>query len=388
VVGAVVVLSADYMGSLAISNLYRRKVRSAVAILAVAVGVAAPVVLAGLAYGSLNEVIDRIRNVGADIIVSRTPNPALLGVRTGLMDESFGETLKDTEIEYEGKTVRPVESVSPVLVWVAETDGRLQNVYGVRPGEFSVFGVPMADALVSGRLMKAADELVIDSRFAASSGSEVGDAVELMDRDFIVVGIVRAGAGARLFTDLDLLQEITGQNDKVSAFFVKCKHPSYVPATATAVERGFPGISTVTMEALADEIAEGTAGLDEFINAITALSLLVAGLVVFLTTYTVVLERTREIGILKALGASRGFISRVILKETLLICVLGAALGVGLAWFLKFGVAARYPLLTVEITAARAFTYAGLGIGVGTLAGVVPALYAAARDPAETLLFE
>jgi putative ABC transport system permease protein len=376
------------MGSLAISNLYRRKVRSAIAVLAVAVGVAAPIVLAGLAYGSINEILDRIRNVGADIIVSRTPNPALLGVRTGLMDESFGETLKDTKIECEGKTVRPVESVSPVLVWVAEVDGRLQNVYGVRPGEFSAFGVPMADALVSGRLMEAADELVMDSRFAASSGSEIGDAVELMDRDFIVVGIVRAGAGARLFIDLDVLQEITGQNDKVSAFFVKCKHPRYVPATASAVENGFPGVNTVTMEALADEMAEGMAGLDEFINAITALSLLVAGLVVFLTTYTVVLERTREIGILKALGASRGFISRVILNETLLICVLGAAVGIGLAWFLKLGIAARYPLLTVEVTATRVFTYAGLGIVVGTLAGVVPALCAAARDPAETLLFE
>jgi putative ABC transport system permease protein len=376
------------MDSLAISNLYRRKVRSAIAVAAVAVGVAAPIVLAGLTYGSINEVLDRIRNVGADIIVSRTPNPALLGVRTGLIDESFGERLQSVEIEYEGTTVLPIESVSPVLVWVAEADGRLQNVYGVRAAEFSAFGGPMAEALVAGRLMESVDELVVDSRFAATSGLGIGNTIELMNREFVIVGVVQAGAGARLFIDLDVLQEFTGQRGKVSAFFVKCKHPSYVSVTASAIENEFPGLNTVTMEALADEMAEGMAGLNEFMGAVTLMSLLVAGLVILLTTYTVVLERTREIGILKALGASRLFIARVILNEALLLGALGAAAGVGLAWLCKLWMGICYPLLTVEITAARTFAYAGLGIVIAALAGFVPALYAAARDPAETLGFE
>lgn len=376
------------MGSLAISNLYRRKIRSAIAVAAVAVGVAAPIVLAGLTYGSINEVLDRIRNVGADIIVSRTSNPALLGVRTGVLDESLGEELEVVEIEYNGETVRPVESVSPVLVWVAEVDGRLQNVYGVTPGKFPAFGGFMADALVSGRLMDGPDELVIDDLFAGSAGLETGDMVELMNRKFTIVGTVRAGAGARLFMRLDALQELTGQDGKVSAFYVKCKHPGYVSVTASAIENEFPGLNTITMGALADEMAEGMAGLDEFIGAVTALALLVAGLVILLTTYTVVLERTREIGILKALGASRAFITRVILSETLVLCALGAAVGVGLAWLLKLGIGVRYPLLTVEMTVSRTFGYAALGIVIGALAGIIPAVYASTRDPAETLRYE
>jgi len=376
------------MGSLIINNLYRRKVRSAIAVAAVAVGVAAPIVLAGLTYGSINEVLDRIRNVGADVIVSRTSNPALLGVRTGVIDESLGEKLEGVEIEYEGETVRPVESVSPVLVWVAEVDGRLQNVYGVMPDRFPAFGGFMADALVSGRLMDGPDELVVDDRLAASAGLENGDTVELMNRSFTIVGVVRAGAGARLFVNLDSLQELTGQDGKVSAFYVKCKHPGYVSATASAIEDEFPGLNTITMGALADEMAEGMAGLDEFIGAVTGLALLVAGLVILLTTYTVVLERTREIGILKALGASRTFITRVILSETLLLCTAGAAVGLGLAWLMKLGIGIRYPLLTVEMTVSRTFGYGALGIAVGALAGIVPALYAATRDPAETLRYE
>ena len=335
------------MGSLAISNLYRRKIRSAIAVAAVAVGVAAPIVLAGLTYGSINEVLDRIRNVGADIIVSRTSNPALLGVRTGVLDESLGEELEVVEIEYNGETVRPVESVSPVLVWVAEVDGRLQNVYGVRPDNFPAFGRPVSEALVAGRLMENSDELVVDDLFAGSAGLETGDTVELMNRKFTIVGTVRAGAGARLFMRLDALQELTGQDGKVSAFYVKCKHPGYVSVTASAIENEFPGLNTITMGALADEMAEGMAGLDEFIGAVTALALLIAGLVILLTTYTVVLERTREIGILKALGASRAFITRVILSETLVLCALGAVVGVGLAWLMKLGIGVRYPLLTV-----------------------------------------
>jgi putative ABC transport system permease protein len=373
---------------LILSNLYRRKIRSAIAVAAVAVGVAAPIVLAGLTYGSINEVLDRIRNVGADIIVSRTSNPALLGVRTGVIDESLGEELKVVEIEYNGEVVRPVESVSPVLVWVAEVDGRLQNVYGVTPDRFPAFGGLIADALVSGQLMDGSDELVIDDRLAASAGLGIGDTVDLMNRKFTIVGIVRAGAGARLFMHLDALQELTGQVGKVSAYYVKCKHPGYVSATASAIENEFGGLNTITMGALADEMAEGMAGLDEFVGAVTALALLIAGLVILLTTYTVVLERTREIGIMKALGASRAFITRVILSETLLLCVLGATVGVGLAWLMKLGIGVRYPLLTVEITVSRTFGYAALGIAIGALAGMVPALYAAARDPAETLRYE
>jgi putative ABC transport system permease protein len=376
------------MSSLVINNLYRRKVRSAIAVAAVGVGVAAPIVLAGLTYGSINEVLDRIRNVGADVIVSRTSNPALLGVRTGVIDESLGEKLEVVEIEYDGETVRPVESVSPVLVWVAEVDGRLQNVYGVMPDRFPAFGGFMADALVSGRLMDGPDELVVDDRLAASAGLEDGDTVELMNRDFTVVGVVRAGAGARLFMHLDALQELTGQEGKLSAFYVKCKHPGYVSATASAIEDECPGLNTITMGALADEMGEGMAGLDEFIGAVTGLALLVAGLVILLTTYTVVLERTREIGILKALGASRAFIARVILGETLLLCATGAAAGIGLAWLMKLGIGVRYPLLTVEMTVGRTFAYAALGVAVGALAGIVPALYAATRDPAETLRYE
>ncbi|UCE27430.1 MAG: ABC transporter permease [Candidatus Coatesbacteria bacterium] len=376
------------MGSLVISNLYRRKVRSAIAIVAVAVGVAAPIVLAGMTYGSINEVLDRIRNVGADIIVSRTSNPALLGVRTGVLDESLAVKLGTVEVEYDGEIVRPAESVSPVLVWVAEFDGRLQNVYGITPDEFPAFGGPMADALVAGRLMDGPDELVIDDRLAASAGLGNGDTVELMNRKFTIAGVVRAGAGARLFMRLDALQGLTGQNGKVSAFYVKCKHPGYVSVTASAIENEFPGLNAIAMGALADEMAEGMAGLDEFVGAVTALALLVAGLVILLTTYTVVLERTREIGILKALGASRAFIARVILSETLVLCVLVAAVGVGLAFLANLAIEFRYPLLTVETTPGRVFGYAALGVAVGVLAGIVPVLYAATRDPAETLRYE
>jgi putative ABC transport system permease protein len=376
------------MGSLVVNNLWRRKVRSAIAVTAVAVGVAVPIVLAGLAYGSINEVLDRIKNVGADIIVSRAPNPALLGVRTGVIEESLGEELKAVEIEHDGKTVRPVESVSPVLVWVAEVDGRLQSVYGVRPDVFPSFGRPITDALVIGRLMEGRNELVIDDRFAAAAGLKPGDEILLLSRRFEIVGVVRAGVGARLFMDMGALQEITGQEGKVSVFYVRCKHPKYISPTAAAIESKYPGISTLTMEALADEMADGMAGLDEFIGAITVLSFLIAVLVVLLTTYTVVLERTREIGILKALGASPAFILRVVLSETFILCVLGAVTGIGLGWLSKIGLGLKYPLLTVEMTFGRVLGYAVLGVSVGVLAGVFPALYAVTRDPAETLRFD
>lgn len=376
------------MASLALSSVLNRKVRSTISVLAVALGVSTMLVLFGLAYGSLDEVADRIKGVGADIIIQRSSTPVMLGVRTGVIDEKVAEELAGLTIDYEGETIKPIETVSPVLIWVSDLGARTQNVYGIDPYNFPAFGDSMEDALVSGRLMKGSYEIVIDEKLAAGDDLKAGDEVEMMGHTFTVTGIITAGAGARIFMDIHGLQEFTGEQGKCSALFVQCKHPKYVSATADAIEKRYPGLTPTTMEHLSKTMAESMAGLDQFIGAIIAVALSISSLVILLAMYTTILERTREIGILKALGASKPFIIKNIMTETIFLCSLGVIIGVAFSWGVKYLLLALYPLLTVEITWERVFWAAVLGLVVGVAAGIYPAYMAASKDPIEALQYE
>lgn len=376
------------MASLAISSVMNRKVRSAISALAVALGVTTMLVLFGLAYGSLDEVANRIRSVGADIIIQRSSTPVMLGVRTGVMDEKVADDLKKLTITYEGKTIHPIKSASPVLIWVSDLGARTQNVYGIDPDNFPAFGDSMEDALVSGRLMRGSHEIVIDEKLAASDGLKAGDKVEMMGDTFTVSGVIAAGVGARIFMDIHGLQDFTGEQGKCSALFVQCKHPKYVSTTAIAIEKDFPGLKTTTMEHLSKTMAESMAGLDQFIGAVIGVALGISSLVILLAMYTTIVERTREIGILKALGASKRFIIKNIMAETFILCSIGVLFGVALSWGVKYIILVLYPLLTVDITWERVFWAAVLGLVVGVLAGVYPAYMAASKDPIEALQYD
>ncbi|MCP4229500.1 MAG: ABC transporter permease [bacterium] len=376
------------MTSLAISSVMNRKVRSAISVLAVALGVSTMLVLFGLAYGSLDEVANRIKGVGADIIIQRSSTPVMLGVRTGVMDEKVADDLKELTIIYEGETIHPIETASPVLIWVSDLGARTQNVYGIDPENFPAFGDSMEDALVSGRIMKGSHEIVIDEKLAAGDNLKAGDDVEMMGDTFTVTGIITAGAGARVFMDIHGLQDLTEEHGKCSALFVQCKHPKYVSDTAAAIEKEFPGLRPTTMEHLSKTMAESMAGLDQFIGAIIGVALAISSLVILLAMYTTIVERTREIGILKALGASKRFIIRNIMTETLLLCSIGVVIGVAFSWGVKYLLMAIYPLLTVEITWERVFWAAVLGLVVGVIAGIYPAYMAASKDPIKALQYE
>ena len=139
------------------------------------------------------------------------------------------------------------------------------------------------------------------------------------------------------------------------------------------------------MESLAQSMKKSLAGLNQFMSAIISVALGISALVILLAMYTTIIERTREIGILKAIGASKLFIIRTILVESLILCVIGVIVGIGLAYGVKLVMLNFYPLLTVEITFIRIVWAAVLGVIVGVLAALYPAYMAASKDPVEAL---
>jgi putative ABC transport system permease protein len=129
-------------------------------------------------------------------------------------------------------------------------------------------------------------------------------------------------------------------------------------------------------------------GLSAFIDVVIGISVAIGFIVIFQSMYTAVMERTREIGVLKSLGASKLYIVRVILRETLLLAVGGILLGMLISFTARFGILHRFPTLRVQITASWALKATLIALGGAMLGAVYPAFKAAQKDPIDALAYE
>ena len=128
--------------------------------------------------------------------------------------------------------------------------------------------------------------------------------------------------------------------------------------------------------------------LGTFINVMISIAVVVGFLVTFLSMYTTVIERTREIGVLKSLGASKSYIVRIILSETTLLCLVGSAVGIGLSFALRATIHDLHPSLPIQMTYAWIVRAALIAVAGGLLGASYPAWIASRKDPVEALAYE
>ena len=362
---------------LAVANVFQKKVRSIISLLAVGLGIALLLVLVGMTQGSIAEVANRIQNVGGDIIVQQAGSTNFLALKSGILPEKYRERLLE---------VPGVAAVSPVVTWTTSFRNQLYVVYGIDPEQFSSIGGGLR--MVDGRTLQAPGEVVVDSRMAAATQIAVGDDIDMLGSTFRVVGIAKEGIGARVFLLMSELQGMLHQEERVSLFFVRCTSPEVVKQTAAAIETDLKGVRCQLLEGFADEMAASMSGLREFISAITITTLLVSLLVIALAMYMTVLEKTREIGILKSLGASRRFIVGNILVESLMLTGAGVLAGYAITIGAVAFLARSYPMLTVDVTPFWIVAGGLLGIAAGILGALYPAWFAVRQDPVQALAHE
>ena len=231
--------------------------------------------------------------------------------------------------------------------------------------------------------------MLIDDWQAKAKHIKVGDTYTLLSHDWKVVGIVEHGKAGRIFVPITTLQELVGAHDKASIFLVKCTRPEH---TADVIEEMKEISAGYPVRPLKDFMSLMTStnipGLQTFINAMIALAISIGLLVIFLTMYTTVLERTRDIGVLKSLGASKLLIVRALLAETTLLCLLGIVAGIGLSYLVRAGFLTIFPTLSILIT-PEWMLRAGLIALVGALIGAsYPAWVATRKDVVEALAYD
>jgi putative ABC transport system permease protein len=287
------------------------------------------------------------------------------------------------------KQVDGVKEVAPVLNWlVAKIRGesRAVNLWAVDYPSYAAISGGLN--IVEGRALEQPGDLVMDTILAGATGMRVGDTLPMLNRDFRVAGICRAGAGGRLYARIQDVQEAIGTPDKASFFLVKGRSAFDAEKLAKALQEKFKGHKITPVAQVSQVMQDNAVGLKQFKQALTGMAVVISFLVVLLAMYTTIIERTREIGILRAIGASQGKVVQLVVSESVLICLAGVVVGIALAGAGRWMIPRLFPTVAIALSREWGVIASSLGLLGGLLGSLYPAVKAARMDPVQALNFE
>jgi putative ABC transport system permease protein len=367
------------MNKMIVSNLLHRPIRSLISITAIALEVALILLIVGLSLGMIDDARSRQQGIGADVIVQPPGSSFLSGITGAPVSIKVADKLQK---------LPHVTAVAPVVMMLS-TQGAVEVVYGIDLHNYESLGGPFQ--FLSGGRFQRPNDVIVDDFFAQSSKVKVGDSIRILNHNFRVCGIVEHGKGARKFLPITTLQELIGAEGKASVFYVKLDNPNNANLVVNEV-KAVPGMETYSVRSMRDYISMMTAtnlpGLSTFIDVVIGIAVTIGFIVIFQAMYTAVMERTREIGILKSLGASKLYIVDAILRETALLAVVGVAAGFAVSFLASQVIHHRFPTLPMLLTRGWFLRATAIAI-VGALVGAsYPAFKAAAKDPIDALAYE
>jgi putative ABC transport system permease protein len=355
-------------------NIAARPLRCALSVIAIAIQVILVLMIVGLTSGVISDWGKRVEGVGADILV-QPPNASVFVVfSSAVMPESLGDQIG---------ALPGVDEVAPTVILTEPKN--LMMIYGIDYKRFN--GLSRGFLFRSGRALQAPDEVLADDIIAQSKHLKAGDHITLLNHSFTVVGIVAHGKGARFFLDLKQAQELLGVQNRVSVFYVRSKGDT--EGTRAEILKLSPKNRVLSMSEYVSLMSSSNLPeLKPFVRTMVGLGIVISFLVVLLNMHTMVMERTREVGILKALGFSKLDVVQMLLGETLVLTLLGAGLGIVLTFVTQAVLKQTNPGLMILIAPRWIFSSIALAL-VGAAAGVAyPALRAASYDPVVALAYE
>jgi putative ABC transport system permease protein len=348
---------------LVLENLKHRPVRTLLSAIAIGVQVTMILTLVGVSVGMLGDIARRSRGTGADVLV-RPPNSSVIGFSGNMPEKVVAVVRQQPHVAFATGTL--VQSV-----------GALDTITGIHLDEFDRMSGGFK--YLEGGAFQNPDDLIIDEVFARAQHAHAGGTINL-GRKWRVSGVVEQGKLSRAFAQISPLQEMYSSTGQVTVVYVKVDDPGNIPAVIDELKQRLPDYKIYSMEEFVSLIsADNIPILKRFTNVVIGLGVIIGFLVVFLSMYTVVLERTREIGILKALGASPGYILGILLRETVLLSVAGTIAGIGMTFGTRALMNVFVPTMTTEIVYSW-WPYAALIALAGSLIGAFyPGLKAAAN---------
>lgn len=367
------------MNKLVVGNLIHRPLRSLISVLAVAIEVLMILSIAGVMLGMLNGSKTRTSGIGLDMFVrpSSTNNFAALS--------SAATSVKVADVL---AGLPHVAVASPVNIQLT-VGSSLENIYGI---DFKSFDALKPFVFKAGGPFSRPDDVIVDDVFAASGkGHTVGESIEILRHPFRICGIVEHGKGGRKFIPIMTMGDITNNPGRASAFYVKTddlKNQTLVKNEILAT----PGMQQYDVQTLEEWLSfmspDKLPGFNIALNIVIGIAVVIGFLVIFQSMYTAVMERTREIGVLKSLGASKTYVVSVVLRETGLLALSGITLGVVATYLLRAILHVELPKQDFAVTPDRVAETVVIAFAGAMLGAFYPALKAARKDPIDALSYE
>jgi putative ABC transport system permease protein len=366
---------------LILKNLGRQKTRAGLTLLGITVGITTVVALGVITEGFKAASAGIITSRGSDMIVAQK----------GASDLSFS-TIQETETA-NVRQVAGVERASGSLFHITTVRSNpFFFLTGVLPGDLASNPPEMQ----AGRVPMDSDqpEILLGEGAADDLDAVPGEHVTIDNRDFLVVGVYHSGAvfennGA--FVPLRVAQEMTSKQGAVSVIHVKVAAGYSVPDVAKSIEAALPNLVTISNVGEYGKVDQGVTILDAANLAISLLAVGIGAVGVMNTMVMSVFERTREIGILRAVGWSGFRVLRMIVTESLVLCgaaaVIGTLVGVAASELVVL-VPAIERLLEPQYSAAIFVRAIGVGFVVALVGAAYPAYRAVRLTPLEALRYE
>ncbi|HEX4650421.1 MAG TPA: FtsX-like permease family protein [Granulicella sp.] len=363
------------MNKLVVGNLVHRPLRSFISVLAVAIEVIMILSITAILMGKLNGFKDRTNGIGMDMFVRPSTTNNFVGMSPA------GASIKVADVLAK---VPHIEVAAPVNIQITSS---LDNIYGI---DFKSFNALLPFHFLAGGPFQGPYDLIVDDYIGA--GKKVGDTMKILNHSFRICGIVEHGKGGRKFIPIDTMGSITGTEGKATAFYLKTEDsPKYENDVKKAI-LATPGMGTYTVMSTAEYLSFMTPdrlpGFNIGLEVVIGIAVVIGFLVIFQAMYTAVMERTREIGILKSMGASRTYIVSVVLRETGLLALTGIVLGVVSSFALSAILENRFPTLDFVIDVPYVWKAVVIAFTGALLGAFYPALKAARKDPIDALSYE
>jgi putative ABC transport system permease protein len=355
-----------------------KPMRSLLSVFLIAVPVTLILCLVGLSRGMLADSARRARGVGADILV-RPPKTSVLTLSGAPISEKLVDLIERQP--HAGLAIGMMTHPISSATFISGVD--LERFNQMSGGFKYLEGGPFQHP----------DDIIVDEYYARQNKLRAGQRIhDVLNHPWRVSGVVEPGKLARLVVPLRTLQDLTGNTGKVSQIFVKASAPAEIPAVEAELKALLPDYNIYTMEEFTSlftvENVQGGA-LSSFIDVMIAIGVVIGFAVVLLSMYMAVLQRTREIGILKALGASRWFILKIILAEAVVMGISGTIVGIALSFAARALIQAVFPASLTQAIVPDWWPIAGAISLAGVVLGALyPGLSAARQDPIEALAYE
>jgi len=359
-------------------GVFRRKMRSGLTILGIAIGIMLVTALLMVSSGLEAQFQRVVEEGGGDFVVMEKNAPDLMLSRVDLSTKRALEKMDS------------ISWVSGMVFTTATVRGRpYVLIFGVEINERTL----KQFSVVEGRTLKADDttKIIVGRMLSVQEELDVGDTLEIKGESFAIVGIYETGAS---FEDsggvlpLQKVQALFGLENQVSMLRVKVKDIEQVDTVRAEIEEKYPELMALKSTEVAAQ-QEDLQLITSIADLISLIAIVVGSILIMNTMIMSVMERTREIGILRAIGWKKRKILSMVLKESLAISIIGGIIGIVLAMVSVKGLTRAVALpVDLPVTADLVVGAFIIAVILGVLGGFYPAWRASKMSPMEALSHE